>query len=100
MAAFAAITGHWMFYRAAYVIGGLIPLCFLWARIQSRGLEVHVERTTDRLQVGQQAETTIRLKSHSAWTKLWLEVEDETNMPGAQPRPSSHSLPPAPATGR
>jgi len=86
MAALAAISGYWMFYRAAYALGALIPICFIWARLQSRGLELSVERLTDRLQVGQQAEAKVRLKSRSAWTKLWLEVEDETDMPGARPK--------------
>jgi len=82
----AATTGNWIFYRGAYVIGGLIPLCWLWARISSRGLDVQVERTTDRLQVGQQTHTRVRLKSRSSITKIWLEVEDETTMPGNRPR--------------
>jgi len=86
MAALAGISGYWMFYRAAYALGSLIPICFVWARIQSGGLEVSVERMMDRLQVGQQAEATVRLKSRSAWTKLWLQVEDQTDMPGASPR--------------
>jgi uncharacterized protein (DUF58 family) len=86
MAALAGISGYWMFYRAAYALGALIPICFVWARIQSGGLEVSVERMMDRLQVGQQAEATVRLKSRSAWTKLWLQVEDQTDMPGASPR--------------
>ena len=82
--------GHWLFYRGAYVIGGLIPLCFVWARISPRGLEVTVERTADRLQVGQETETRLRLKSRSIFTKLWLEVEDVTDMPGRPARrPSS-----------
>jgi uncharacterized protein (DUF58 family) len=78
----AGVTGHWLFYRGAYVIGGLIPLCFIWSRIHSCDLSVDIERTTDRLQVGQEAETRLRMKSSSMFTKLWLEVEDETNMPG------------------
>jgi len=86
MAVLAAISGSWFFYRAAYVLGGLIAVCFLWARIHSRGLEVSVERASDRLQVGQEAEARVRLKSRSMFTKLWLEVEDETNMPGAPAR--------------
>ena len=86
MAALAGISGYWMFYRAAYALGALIPICFVWARIQSGGLEVSVERLVDRLQVGQQAEAIVRLKSRSAWTKLWLLVDDQTDMPGAQPK--------------
>jgi len=80
----AGVTGHWIFYRGAYIIGGLIPLCFFWSRFMARGLNVEVERTTDRLQVGQEAETRLRLKSSSMLTKLWLEVEDPTTMPGHQ----------------
>jgi uncharacterized protein (DUF58 family) len=86
VATLAAISGYWVFYRAAYVLGALVPLCFIWARVHARGLEVSVERTTDRLQVGQEAEARVRLKSESMWTKLWLEVEDETDMPGAWPK--------------
>ena len=81
---FAGVTGQWLFYRGAYVIGGLLVLCLVWARIQVRGLEVTAERTTERLQVGQETETRLRLKSRSMFTKLWLEVEDETDMPGRQ----------------
>ncbi len=86
MSALAAISGYWFFFRAAYVLGGLIVVCFWWARSHRAGLELTIERAEDRLQVGQQAEARVRLKSHSAWTKLWLEVEDETDMPGSAPR--------------
>lgn len=82
----AIVTGHWIFARGAYVIGGLIPLCFLWARLTAGGLEVAVERTTDRLQVGQQTETRLRLKSLSSLTKIWIEAVDETTMPGGSPK--------------
>lgn len=88
----AGVTGHWLFYRGAYIIGGLIPLCWAWTRISSRGLEVTVERTVDRLQVGQETETRLRLKSRSMFTKLWLEIEDVTDMPG-QPAKMVVTLP-------
>lgn len=81
-AVLAGVTGHWIFYRGAYIVGALIPLCFIWSRINSGGLSVDVERTTDRLQVGQETETRLRLKSSSVFTKLFLEIEDETTMPG------------------
>jgi uncharacterized protein (DUF58 family) len=86
MAALAIISGYWLFYRAAYVLGGLIPLCFLWARMQIGALDVTLERPGDRLQVGQLAEARVRLKSRSSWTKLWLELEDLTDMPGKPAR--------------
>jgi uncharacterized protein (DUF58 family) len=82
----AAFSGYWLFYRAAYVIGGLAPVCFVWARANLRRLEVTVERASDRLQVGQRAEARIRLSSGTFYPKLLLEVEDLTDMPGASPR--------------
>lgn len=86
VAVLAAISGYWLFYRAAYVLGALIPLCFIWARLHLRGLDVSVERANDRLQVGEQTEARVHLKSRSMFTKLWLEVEDATDMPGAPAR--------------
>ena len=81
MLGLAAVSGYWLFYRAAYVVGGLVPLSFVWARANLRGLEVTVERAADRLQVGQRAEARVSLSSNTFYTKLWLEVEDTTDMP-------------------
>jgi len=86
MAVFAVISGYWFFYRAAYVLGGLVAVCFIWARVHAGALEVRVERANDRLQVGQETEARVRLKSRSNFTKIWLETEDETNMPGRPAR--------------
>jgi len=86
MTTLAIISGYWLFYRAAYVLGGLAPICYVWARVHIGALDVSVERPTDRLQVGQHAEARVRLKSRSMWTKLWLELEDETDMPGPPTR--------------
>jgi uncharacterized protein (DUF58 family) len=86
MIGLASVSGFWLYYRGAYILGGLIALCFVWARIHARGLEVSVERSIDRLQVGQELEARVRLKSKSRFTKLWLEVEDQTDMPGDNPR--------------
>lgn len=82
MSILAVVSGYWFFYRAAYVLGGLVIICLVWARVHAGALEVGVERTTDRLQVGQAAEARVRLRSHSKFTKVWLEAEDETDMPG------------------
>lgn len=82
----AVASGYWIFFRAAYLIGGLVPISFIWARANLRGLRVTVERAADRLQVGQRAEARVRLSSDTFYTKLWLEVEDPTDMPGAPVR--------------
>jgi uncharacterized protein (DUF58 family) len=82
MLVLAIISGYWFFYRGFYVLVGLTAVCFVWARIHAGALEVRVDRANDRLQVGQQAEAKVRLQSHSSFTKIWLEAQDETNMPG------------------
>ena len=86
MAGLAAVSGYWLFYRAAYALGGLIGLSFVWGRLNLRALEVTVERAGDRLQVGQQAEARVRLRSGSFYTRLWLEVEQLTDLPGGAAR--------------
>src|SRR3990172_3025118 len=86
MVVLAVISGYWFFSRAAYVLGGLVPICFIWARIHAGSLHVGVDGANDRLQVGQEAEARVRLKSGSSFTKIWLETEDETDMPGKPAR--------------
>ncbi|TMB64650.1 MAG: DUF58 domain-containing protein [Chloroflexi bacterium] len=86
MSIFAFVSGYWFFYRAAYVLGGLVIVCLIWARVHAGALEVAVERANDRLQVGQEAEARVRLRSRSKFTKVWLEAEDETDMPGTPAR--------------
>ena len=86
MSVLAFVSGYWFFYRAAYVLGGLVVICLIWARVHAGALEVTVERANDRLQVGQETEARVRLQSRSKFTKVWLEAEDETDMPGTPAR--------------
>lgn len=86
MSVMASISGYWLFYRAAYVLGALVPICLVWARLHLRGLEVMVQRSQGKLQVGQEAEAKVHIRSTSNFTKLWLEMEDLTDMPGGAPR--------------
>ncbi len=76
-------TDHWLFYRTAYLLGGIIPLSFLWARSHLWGLEVSITRGVDRLQVGQSAEAQVTVTNRGAFPKLWLEVQDCTDMPAS-----------------
>jgi uncharacterized protein (DUF58 family) len=82
----AVVTGHWAFYRTAYVLGGLAGIALLWARLSLRNLEVTIERSDSVLQVGQRAEARVRLQARGFYTRLWLEVEDATDMPGLPAR--------------
>jgi uncharacterized protein (DUF58 family) len=86
LAGLAVVSGYWLFYRAAYVVGGLVPISFVWARVNLLGLEVRIERAADRLQVGERVEARVRVSNRTFYTKLWLEMEDPTDMPGMPPR--------------
>ena len=44
MSVLAFVSGYWFFYRAAYVLGGLVVICLIWARVHAGALEVTVER--------------------------------------------------------
>ncbi len=82
----AMVSGYWLFYRAAYLVGGLIPVALIWTIANVRGLRVSVERTSHRVQVGQRTEARVHLSNRTFYTKLWLEVEDLTDMPGGPAR--------------
>jgi uncharacterized protein (DUF58 family) len=82
----AMVSGYWLFYRAAYLVGGLILVSLIWAIVNARGLDVSVERTSPRVQVGQRSEARVNLHNRTFYTKLWLEVEDLTDAPSGPAR--------------
>ncbi|MGB2694165.1 MAG: DUF58 domain-containing protein [Dehalococcoidia bacterium] len=84
--ALAFANGYWIMARTANMMLLLIPLAFLWSRINLRGLEVSVQRPVDRLQEGGYFEERITVTNRSWFTKLWLEVEDTSELPGHDAR--------------
>ena len=75
-------TGFWLPGRLAYVILFGVPIAYFWAKANARNLEVTTERPLDRLQEGQTYTERVTVRNLSWMTKLWLEVEDPSNMPG------------------
>ena len=84
--AIAFANGFWLMARLANVILVALPIAFVWSWFNVRGLEVAVERPNDRLQVGDQFEERITVRNKNWFTKLWLEVEDLSELPGHTPR--------------
>jgi uncharacterized protein (DUF58 family) len=78
----ALASGFWFFFRLAYVLSALVPLSFLWAWANLRGLEVSVHRYAQRVQVGEDASERVSVANRSPFPKLWLEVEDPSDLPG------------------
>lgn len=84
--ALAFATGFWLLFRLVYLLLIAVPLAWLWARFNVSGLEVSVERLVDRAQVGQKAEERITVRNPSWFPRIWLEVDDPSELPGATPR--------------
>lgn len=74
-------TGFWLLFRLAYVIAFAIPLCWFIAWYNVRNLSVTADRRTDRAQVGQEAQEMIDVHNRGILPKLWIEVEDPSDLP-------------------
>jgi uncharacterized protein (DUF58 family) len=83
---FAMVTGYWLLYRLSYALLLLIGTGYIWARLNLRGLSVEVNRHTDRVQAGDPIAEELTISNNSAWPKLWLELEDPTELPEHQAR--------------
>jgi uncharacterized protein (DUF58 family) len=79
-------SGFWLLTRLSYVLVIAIPLCYLWARFNVSNLQVEVTRLVDRGQVGQMADELIAVRNPSWLPRIWLEVDDPSELPGARPR--------------
>lgn len=87
VAAFVAFgTGFWVLFRVSYLFALSIPAAFLVAWYNTRHLDVSVDRKTDRGQVGQEAQEIIEVRNTFWLPKLWVEVEDPSDMPGHRSR--------------
>jgi len=78
----ALANDYEMMARLANVILITIPLAYVWTRLNLNSLEVTVERPVDRLQEGMEFAERITATNRSWLTKLWLEVEDPSDLPG------------------
>ncbi|MBI2171081.1 MAG: DUF58 domain-containing protein [Chloroflexi bacterium] len=79
---FALVTGFPLLMRLFYVLTLAIAGGYLWAWLNLRWLEAHIERRTQRVHVGQPVEERITVRNTSFLPKPWLEVTDLTDIPG------------------
>ncbi len=80
--AIAISTGFWLTWRMVYVAVIGVPVAYAWSRLNLWGLEVIPDRSADRLQSGAQFEERITVRNRSWFPKVWLEVDDPSEMPG------------------
>ncbi len=75
-------TGFWLLFRLVYIIAMAVPAAWLLVWWNTRDIEAEVDRKTARAQVGQEAQEVIEVRNKSFLPKVWLEVEDPSDLPG------------------
>jgi uncharacterized protein (DUF58 family) len=78
----AFATGFWLLFRLVYIIALAIPLSWLLVWWNTRDIDADVDRRTTRAQVGQEAQEIIEVRNRAILPKVWLEVEDPSDLPG------------------
>lgn len=84
--AIALSTGFWLTWRLAYIAIAGVPLAYAWSRLNLAGIEITPDRHVDRLQQGGIFEERITVKNRSWLGKVWLEIDDPSEMPGHNAR--------------
>lgn len=77
-------TGEKLYYRLSYLWGFLLAGSWIWSRLSIRGLKVDRSARALRAQVGQIFEERFDVHNQSRMPRLWLEVNDESTLPGSE----------------
>jgi len=78
----ALYTGRDLLYNTFYLITLVLIGSWLWARQNIRGLEIRRRVRTPRSQVGRYIEESFEVINMGWFSKLWVEVRDQSDMPG------------------
>ena len=76
------ITGRGFFFNVAYAFAGLLVLSFVWVQVGISWLRLGRQTRARRAQVGRYLEERFTVNNTSILPKLWLEVYDESTLPG------------------
>jgi uncharacterized protein (DUF58 family) len=82
-------TGQQLYYRLSYIWALLLVGSWLMSVLSLRGVDFVRSARTLRSQVGQIYEERFELRNMSRWPRLWIEVRDESDLPGSS---GSHVL--------
>lgn len=75
-------TGWETYFSLSYVWGGLLLISFLWSRVSLTGIDLERRPRSLRSQVGRIFEESFVIRNRSRFRKLWLEVRDDSELPG------------------
>jgi uncharacterized protein (DUF58 family) len=82
-------TGQQLYYRLSYIWAFLLAGSWLMSVLSLRGIVFVRSARTLRSQVGQIYEERFEIRNMSRWPRLWIEVRDESDLPGSS---GSHVL--------
>ncbi len=75
-------TGSSTLFHLFYIFASTLVIAYLWAWLNNRGVTVRRELYTTRTQVGKTLEEHLVVQNKSFLPKLWVEVEELTDLPG------------------
>jgi len=77
-----AETGRVLLYRLTYLLAGVLVVSYLWSRSSTRWLDFTRRPRTRRSEVGGSVEERFIVRNRGLIPKLWLEIEDHSDLPG------------------
>ena len=78
------VTGSPIYSRLSYLWGFLLVGSWVWSTLALRGIQVQRDPPPQRAQVGQVLEDRFVIRNKSRLPRLWLEVRDQSNLPGSR----------------
>lgn len=90
----ALVTGRDLYFHLTYLTALAGVLSAVWAVLALRGLRLIRRTTVRRTQVGQPFEEQFTLYNDSCLPKLWVVVQDESELPGHYASRVIHNLGP------
>jgi len=83
------ITGRTFFFNVTYAFAGLLVFALLWSWSGANWLRLARQTRARRAQVGRYMEERFTIRNTSVLPKLWLEIYDNSTLPGHR---ASHVL--------
>ncbi|MCL4254501.1 MAG: DUF58 domain-containing protein [Anaerolineae bacterium] len=74
-------TGKAYFFNVGYMLLGVIIISYVWSWFSVRWISITRKTRARRAQVGRTFEETFIVKNRSIIPKLWVEVEDQSDLP-------------------
>jgi uncharacterized protein (DUF58 family) len=83
-------TGRAILFNLAWLLSGVMLISFLWAWLSMRGIVITRRTRTSHTQVGAIFDEHFMVQNRALLPKLWLEIRDESTLPGYR---ASHVVP-------